>query len=164
MKKRLVFFLAILASVSGCANEQPRIEATPNADAGLTGDLPFNPLQWQVITSEINPAASTMSTVYGNDVVVKYARSHSQLEYPAGSVLAFVTWQQKQDERWFGANIPGKVVSVEFVVVENGPEKKSATSYQRYEGAPLRKSSAFDSSEAKNRTAYLFAQRAAVMP
>ncbi len=164
MKKLLPFVLAILASIAGCANDGPHIEAIPNTDAGLSGDLPFNPLQWQVISSEINPAASTMSTLYGNDIAVKYARSRSQRDYPAGSVLALVTWQQKEDDRWFGANIPGKVVSVEFVQVESSPDKKPAASYQRYEGSPLRKSTASDDSATKARAAYLLARRAAVMP
>ena len=164
MKKQFPFVLAILFLAAGCANDQPRIEATPNTAAGLSGDLPFNPLQWQVITSEINPPASTMSTLYGNDPAVKYARAHSLHDYPAGSVLALVTWHQKEDQRWFGANIPGKVVSVEFVSVESNPDKKPAASYQRYEGSPLHKSAALDDSAAKTRTAYLLAQRAAVMP
>jgi hypothetical protein len=164
VKKQFPFILAILLLVAGCANDAPHIVATPNTDASLSGDLPFNPLQWQVITSQINPAASRMSTLYGNDIAVKYARSHSELEYPPSSVLALVTWHQKEDDRWFGANVPGKVVSVEFVSVESGPDKKRVTSYQRYEGAPLQKSAVLDDSTAETRTAYLLTQRAAVMP
>ena len=164
MKKQFPFILAILLLVAGCANDAPRIEATPNAHAGLSGDLPFNPLQWQVITSQINPADSTMSTLYGNDTAVKYARSHSRRDYPASSVLALVTWHREEDARWFGANIPGKVVSVEFVSVESGPDQKPVNSYRRYEGASLQKSAALDDSAAKTRTAYLLAPRAAVMP
>lgn len=164
MKKQFPFVLAILLFVAGCANDRSHIVATPNQNAGLSGDLPFNPFEWQVVTSEINPSASTMSTLYGNEAAVKYARSHSQLDYPAGSVLALVTWHQKEDDRWFGANIPDKVISVEFVGIENGPQGKPTTSYQRYEGSPLQKSTAFDDSVARTRVAYFLAQRAAVMP
>ena len=164
MKKQFPFVLAILFLAAGCAHDTPSIVATPNTDAGLSGDLPFNPLQWQVITSEINPAASTMSTLYGNDPAVKYARSHSLHDYPAGSVLALVTWGQKEDQRWFGANIPGKVVSVEFVSLESTPDKKPVASFQRYEGSPLQKSAALDDLAANTRAAYILAQRPAVMP
>jgi Cytochrome P460 len=164
VKKQFPFILAILLLVAGCANDAPRIVANPNTEASLSGNLPFDPLQWRVITSEINPAASTMSTLYGNDIAVKYVRSHAELEYPPSSVLALVTWHQKEDDRWFGANIPGKVVSVEFVSVESGPDKKPVISYQHYEGATLQKSAALDDSAAKIRTAYLLTQRAAVMP
>src|SRR5258708_7564010 len=78
---------------------------------------------------------ATMSTLYGNDVAVRYARTSAERMYPAGSVLSVVTWNQQEDPRWFGAKIPQKVGSVEFVAV-TGP---GAYSYQRYEGSPLKK-------------------------
>ena len=62
-----------------------------------------------------------MSTLYGNDVAVRYARMNPQQDYPAGSVLSLVTWVQREDGHWFGAKIPGPVKSVEFVTVTAGP-------------------------------------------
>jgi hypothetical protein len=37
--------------------------------------------------------------------------------YPPGSVLALVTWAQREDPHWFGARIPDRPLSVEFVEV-----------------------------------------------
>lgn len=94
--------------------------------AALAGDLPFNPLHWNVITTFVNRTDSTMSTLFGNDAAVHYARTHSQHEYPAGSALALVTWAQREDPRWFGGNIPATVKSVEFAKPGPAPSEREA--------------------------------------
>ena len=104
---------------------------TLNQGAALVGELPSNPMQGKVITSWVDKQASTMSTMFGNDVAVRYARTNPEAKYPAGSVLSVVTWSQQEDPRWFGGNIPAKAKSVEFVSVGTGV---NAYSYQRYEG------------------------------
>ena len=38
-------------------------------------------------------------------------------DYKAGSVLALVTWSERDDPHWFGGRIPGMTESVEFVEV-----------------------------------------------
>ena len=93
---------------------------TINKRAPLNVALPADPLQWNVITSFVDRPGSTMSTLYGNDTAVRYARSNSQHDYPAGSMLSLVTWTQEDDPHWFGAKIPGQVKSVEFVSVPPG--------------------------------------------
>jgi len=109
--------------------------------APLAGTLPLNPLQWNVITSSVDHQASTMSTLYR-----------------AGSVLAMVTWTQQEDDRWFGARIPGPPKSVEFVTVTAGPNY----SYEDYQGSPLQKTSS--QAGRKVRLDDLLSRRAAVMP
>ncbi len=99
-----------------------------------------------------------MSTLFGNDVAVQYARTNGAMKYPAGAVLSVVTWGQQEDPRWFGGNIPKAPRSVEFVTVG------STYSYQRYEGSPLKKVASEDGAAPNDRAAYLLAQRAAVMP
>jgi mono/diheme cytochrome c family protein len=83
----------------------------PLADlrGGLAGTLPRNPLGWNAIASSIDHQASTMSTLYGNEAAVRYARADSRREYPVGSAIALVTWAERADPRWFGARIPGQV-------------------------------------------------------
>src|SRR5277367_6433863 len=75
---------AILLS---CSNPTPKIAATLNESATLSGDLPVNPLKWKIITSVVDKKNSTLSTLYGNDVAVQYARSNAQQAYPEGSKL-----------------------------------------------------------------------------
>jgi hypothetical protein len=151
----------LVVGLSGCSNQvNPRVETKLNQDAMLAGDLPSNPLQGKVITSWISKHDSTMSTLFGNDVAVQYARTNAEMMYPAGALLSVVTWGQQEDSRWFGGKIPQKVKVVEFVTV-TGP---GAYSYQRYEGAPLKKVASIEGVDPKDRAAYLMVQRAAVMP
>jgi Cytochrome P460 len=163
MNRRSLALIIFALGFAGCSKSNPVTAARSNYDASLLGELPANPLQWQVITSSINPADSTMSTLYGNDVAVRYARTSSAGDYPAGSVLALVTWSQKEDPRWFGAQIPERAKSVEFVFVNAAPAGQSVYSYQLFDGAPLRKSSGTEG-PAPQRAQYLLSQRAAVLP
>ncbi len=151
-----LFALALAAGMAGCSTPHPPVF---NDGAALTGKLPWNPEQWSVITSLASKADSSMSTLYGNDAAVSYARSHATPEYPAGSVLSLVTWTEKEDGRWFGGKIPGSVKSVEFVsIVPAGAE------YQRYEGSPLQRVEEGNGTDSRNRAQYLLNLRAAVMP
>jgi hypothetical protein len=162
--KVYVLGLGILLGVMGCSEQNPRVVTTLNQGAKLTGDLPWNPLQWRVITSAVNKQDSTMYTVFGNDLAVQYARTNSQRDYPAGSVLSLVTWKQEEDRRWFGGKIPAEVRSVEFVAVGRAADHRASYSYQEYEGAPLKKVSDRQGPTPDGRAAFLLSQRAAVMP
>jgi hypothetical protein len=160
------FALALLLCVStlGCASDEHKITATLNQNASLVGDLPVNPLQWKVITSMVNKSDSSMSTLYGNDLAVRYARTNSQHAYPNSATLALVTWSQREDSRWYGARIPDRVKSVEFVFVSVPADGRASYSYEKYEGAPLKKVPATERADANERAAYLVTLRAAVMP
>ncbi|MFZ0278451.1 MAG: cytochrome P460 family protein [Candidatus Sulfotelmatobacter sp.] len=159
-----ILLLGMFLSMSGCSGAEPKISATINQSASLVGALPANPLQWKIITSTIDKADSTMSTLYGNDLAVRYARANSQHNYPTGSVLSLVTWTQREDDRWFGAKIPDRVKSVEFVFVDAAADGRQAYSYQQYEGTPLTMVSEQKGFTPNDRTAYLLTQRAAVLP
>ena len=87
----------------------------------------------------VDPNRHTTATLYGNDVAIQAVRASAnspretieRLAYPANSVLALVTWEQRDDPHWFGARIPNTPSSVEFVEV--GP----TTSYRRFAGTGL---------------------------
>jgi hypothetical protein len=157
------FFITVLTLASWSCKGSGAVISSINERASLTGSLPWNPLQWNVIASSVDKQASTMSTLYGNNVAVRYARTNSQQDYPAGSVLSLVTWTQQEDSRWFGAKIPGQVKSVEFVSVTAGPNNQPSYSYENYEGSPLVRTSASDGRSA-SRGAYLLSLRASVLP
>lgn len=155
---------ALCLILPGCSSENPRVVTRLNDDASQVGELPSNPLQGKVITSWIDKQHLTMSTLFGNDVAVQYARNNPQHDYPAGSVLSVVTWKQQEDPRWFGGKIPATPASVEFVTVGTSPDNHATYAYQYYEGAPLKTVSAQNGPTPNERAAYLLAQRAAVMP
>jgi hypothetical protein len=158
-----VLSLGIL-SFMGCTNPYPPVVATLNQGAVLPSDLPSNPMQDRVITSWIDRRDSTMSTLYGNDIAVQYSRTSQQQDYPSGSKLSLVTWNQQEDPRWFGAKIPAKVKSVEYVAIKTGPDQHTSYSYESYAGTPLKKTGSQQGPTPTPRAAYLLSQRAAVMP
>jgi len=159
-----VFGIAFALGVFGCAGEKPKVFASLNQTASLMGDLPANPLAWRVITSSASRNDSTMSTLYGNDVAIQYARTNSDRKYPNGSALSLVTWTQQEDSRWFGAKIPATVKSVEFVLVGSAADGSPSYSYQKFEGTPLKKSSAEEYRVPADRASELLSERGAVMP
>jgi len=157
--KALFFAAAItLLPLAGCTSKPAA--STINERAALTGQLPYNPLSWKVITSSVNQRNATMSTLYGNDIAVQYARTNADRSYPSGSVLALVIWAQRDDPHWFGARIPSTVQSVEFVTIQS--PAGTSSKYERYQGSPLALAGA--TAGDADRIAYLTAQRAAVMP
>jgi hypothetical protein len=154
----------LLILLIGCSKPNSRIQTRLNRDAELSGELPYNPLQWDVISSTLNPADHTLAIISGNEQAVAYARHHASHEYPAGSVLAIITWSQQEDPRWFGGKIPGSVQSVEFLEVQAALDHERTYLYSIYSGTPLRKSVSIAEKSPTSRAAYLWAQKAAVMP
>ncbi len=163
MKKLLLLpFLAL--GLAGCSSTNPRVVTRINEDASLTGKLPYNPLDQKILTSWIDRKSATMSTLYGNDSAVQYARTHAAHDYPAGTVLSLVTWSQQEDPRWFGGSIPANAKSVEFVSVKAAADGNLTYSYEAYSGQPLSRTTQENGSAPNERAAYLLAQRSAVLP
>lgn len=161
MSPRLKSLILIAAlTLAGCNSKPP--EPNTNQVAGLIGRLPSTPLSWRLITSWTNDRDATMSTLYGNDIAVQYARSSPDPAYPAGAILALVTWEQRDDPHWYGARIPSTVKSVEFVTIPLSPSH--APVYDLYQGSPLEKVSLTDDAIISARTDYVLSQRAAVLP
>lgn len=168
MKRRTTYTIGLLYTVvavaAACAHPRPKVSAELNRDASPVGNLPANPMHWKVVSSSIDSNRATMATLYGNDVAVAYARTHTEHNYPAGSTLSLVTWAQKEDPRWFGAQIPKRVQSVEFVFITATPENLPHYEYQQYTGSPLVKLSSDEGAAPNDRAVYVLSQRAAVLP
>jgi hypothetical protein len=157
--------LSFLACMAGCSSTPPEVLSPHlNQAAELIGNIPANPFDWRVITSFADRSASTMSTLYGNDVATVYARAHTQQDYPVGAVICVVTWTQREDLRWYGAQIPNQVQSIEFVTVRAQQKGAPSYMYEKYEGSPLAKVADQDSPKPSDREAFLLSLRAAVMP
>ncbi len=75
------------------------------------------PASWRMITSAVAPGEATMSQVYGNDIAVEHARRVGTGPYPPGAALSRVVWAQQADPHWFGGRVPGKLKSIESVVL-----------------------------------------------
>ncbi|MEO6315254.1 MAG: cytochrome P460 family protein [Chitinophagaceae bacterium] len=127
--------------------------------------IPVNPgHEDKVINSSINKKSGTMATLYGNEIAVRFARKHTGSDYPAGSILTLVTWQQKEDAHWFGGQIPGDIHSIEKVKFNNTGNLRSSPYYEKYAGMPLKKIQDSNLYDEKERLAYIVGKRASVMP
>lgn len=119
-------------------------------------------LKWKVLTSSINKKNATMSTLYGNDWAFNYSKQNQGSFYPVGARIALVTWLQQADKHWFGANIPGKIKTIEIIAFENKAGKRVET-YLKYEGQPLIPSKT-DAAFNIKRINFILNQRIALIP
>jgi hypothetical protein len=163
MKTIHMLAAALLLMLIGCSQPNSRVTTRFNRDAEVSGELPYNPLRWEVIASTLNHNDHTLATVLGNDRAIAYARKNAAHAYPAGSVLSVITWSQEEDPRWFGGDIPGKVRSVEFLEVQPGQDRGTYL-YTLYGGLPLKKLISTEQESPTGRAAYILGQHAAVMP
>jgi hypothetical protein len=119
-----------------------REEVVNNNASALPPSLPFQPLSWNAITMFVDPKTHTTATFYGNDAAMQavHVRDVAPVggqngpAYAADSVLALVTWAQRNDPHWFGARIPDVPLSVEFVQVGTAGKAKI---YRRFAGTGL---------------------------
>jgi hypothetical protein len=84
----------------------------------------------------VDPKTHTTATLYSNDAAMQVL-DHSGvpgLAYASGSVLALVTWPQRDDPHWFGGRIPNTPQRIEFVQVSTG---SGTNGYRVFEGGAL---------------------------
>jgi hypothetical protein len=160
MKTSPILFAAFVLILSACNNRKPAQELL-NKKAAIPASFNFSKAGLKVITSSINKKEQTMSTLYGNDLALKTAISGST-NYPPGENLTLVTWKQQDDDRWFGARIPGDLLSVEVVKTVTSNTGNAIVSYQKFSGHELTPAS--DIPNQQERIKYIFAQKPSVMP
>ena len=164
MKPTRQLIAIALIALSGCSHHPTDPAVLTNREASLPAGLPYHPLEWSVITSTIDRQKGAMSTLFGNDVAVHHARTSSDGAYPPGSVLSLVTWLQQDDKHWFGARIPARIESIEFIKVDATPDNQSSNSYEHYDGMSGKKLPVAESGAANMRINSILGQRASVMP
>ena len=141
-----------------------REEVVNNRAAALPPNLPYQPLGWNAITIYTDPNTHTTATLYGNDEALRAVHPREtdpgSPKYPAGAILALITWVQRDDPHWFGARIPDVPLSVEFVHVAAAAQM---TSYRRFAGRDLAEDSV-PGSVAAQRTNFLLSLAPAQLP
>jgi hypothetical protein len=126
----------------------------------ITADTGFED---KVLSSSINKKDSTMSTLYGNDIATLFVRTQTGNDYPAGTILTFVTWKQKEDQHWFGGIIPSDIKLIEKIRFINTGKEQPEPVYQKYEGNSLVKT-ATDKLNDRERINFIVNLRASVIP
>ena len=161
MKKLTYILLAgIAVMLSACDGNKVNNAGEINTKASLPESLNFTARGYQVITSSINKKLGTMSTLYGNKQALANAIAGSKDAMP-GEEFALITWKQQDDDRWFGAKIPGELKSVELI--KTGPSVANlGLDYQCFEGKDLTPKP--DTLHNAERIKYIFEQKPSVMP
>lgn len=160
MKTTHILFAASVLILSACNNRKPAEELL-NKKAAIPASFNFSKAGLKVITSFINKKEKTMSTLYGNDLALKTAISGST-NFRPGENLTLVTWKQQDDDRWFGARIPGDLLSVEVIKTISSNTESIITNYQRFTGKELTIDT--DTAHQQERISYIFSQKPSVMP
>lgn len=155
MKNLIGLGFVVSLILTSCSNENLYNESASFADSSKISHV----LEGKVITSMVDKKEKTMSTLYGNDIAVEHARSSADHHYPSGSELSLVTWIQKEDIHWYGANIPGEIKSIEIVKYQ----ARDSTILECYEGKKLQ-SRKPDFAAAVKKIEFISNQRAAVLP
>lgn len=156
MKPLQTIMIALVIMLSGC-NLNNKDNLNEKASLSALDVLGENPLLLSPITFSINPNKALMSTLYGNKTAFQHAVTKADSSYPNGAVLYEVTWKQKADSLWYGANIPDQIISVEKVQFT----KNTLPRYELYSGHPLKKISSNDQNK---RIALILSKRMAVTP
>lgn len=131
--KTIVYFTALIALFFLFACSKNTSEKALNTEASLPNELLDKVSGLKVINSSINNKKHTTSLLYGNQKAIDRIQSNSSI-IQKGEKLVWITWNQKPDPSWFGAVIPGKLISFETLesISENGIPK-----YQKFGGKPI---------------------------
>lgn len=85
----------------------------------------------------VDPRNHTTATLCGNDAAMQAVHPREAAgapAYPAGAVLALVTWARRDNPHWFGGRVPDIPLSVEFVQAASAGQTNI---YRRFAGSGL---------------------------
>jgi hypothetical protein len=132
--------LFLLPACGSKVNQAPLF----NKNASLPALFKFSDAGLKLSTSFIDEKSGSMSVLYTK-----------------GQTLTLITWKQKSDEYWFGANVPDELQSVEIVKTTASPSGLTAD-YKKYnnKGLLMRQDTAWQ----RRRTSYILDQQPSFMP
>lgn len=128
------YLLAIfsIALFAGC-NQTTAPADLINEKASLPNTFSISDLHQRVLSSFYNTEDSTNSILYGDKGAEEILQKGERSASPAFS-LTLVTWHQQEDPHWFGARIPGNLISVERLTKANMHDRLF---YQKLSGKQL---------------------------
>lgn len=156
---KYIYIIAIISTILSCGNKV-KDSGLVNGQASLPTSFNFESLGLKAIASFINKKSGKMSTMYANEMGAQYVISDLKNHVP-GEVIVLITWEQKNDDRWFGAKVPGELMMLEVVktaILNN----KITINYEKHLGEKLIKVP--DSTQQQSRIKFILNQKPSVMP
>lgn len=157
MKLLLQFIAGAMMSLSAC-KPATNPDALINQKASLPQTFKLSDRHQKVITTFINNRTHLTSILYGNAEACAAATADRPTSIP-GQAYTLVTWQQQDDEHWFGARIPGNLLSAETLTLTGAPD---GYNYQKYLGKNLTKLA--DTTGNAARIKFILQQKASITP
>lgn len=81
----------------------------------------------KTITTFINAQNHTTSTLYGNKEAYESLLNSDSVNNK--KILVLITWKQQDEPKWFGAKIPGSLISIETLKTDTNFKDKRNISY-----------------------------------
>ncbi|WP_342646571.1 hypothetical protein [Mucilaginibacter sp. CSA2-8R] len=153
------FFTGMVAVLAGC-KPVTSPDRLINAKASLPHTFKLSELHQKVITSFITNSTHTTSILYGNAEAYA-ADTASHPVHALGQSFTLITWRQQDDAHWFGARIPGNLISAETLTI-TGKADAIEYNYQRLLGKNLVKLA--DTTGNAARVKYILSQKAFITP
>ncbi|TWR24988.1 hypothetical protein FPZ42_14650 [Mucilaginibacter achroorhodeus] len=132
---RTPYYLLAIISVSlftSCEQTTPPAELI-NKKASLPGTFSISDLHQRLLSSFYNTKDNTNTVLYGDKGAEAALQKHG-ISASSPFSLTLVTWHQQEDPHWFGARIPGDLISVERLTKADGDDRLS---YQKLAGKQL---------------------------
>lgn len=159
MKNILRIAISSVVLFSSC-NSLTKPDELLNQKASLPENFKLSDKQQNVITTFINNRTHTTSILYGNSKAL-LAAGKSGLNRTPGEAFTLVTWRQQDDTHWFGARIPGDLLSAETLELSD-INNKISYHYQKFEGKDLTKLA--DTTGNADRIKFITSQKASIIP
>lgn len=149
--------IILIALFTGCVQTTAPADLI-NKKASLPGTFTISDLHQRVLSSFYNTKDNTNSVLYGDNGAEQVLQKHNTATSPAFSLTLF-TWHQQEDPHWFGARIPGDLVSVERLTKERTGDRLS---YQKLTGKQL--TAVDDTAGSGKRIRFILSQQPLIQP
>lgn len=155
------FILTITFSFLLCSCNKALPE-NRNEQASLPEKFNFKEMKLKAITTFIHPENHTTSTLYGNENAYNALLHSDSTPSNSSKNLVLITWKQQDDPKWFGAKIPGSLVSIETLKTNTNFKDLQNITYEFLPGGHLEKN--IPASDNGKRIKDILAVQPAVMP
>ena len=160
--KYLAIMTCLALILTACTTTPNNHAGELNARASLPDSFNFKSKGLHVITSSVNKRENTTAVLYGNAAAQKFATAAVPAD-SVGVVMTLITWNLEDDERWFGARIPGDLLCAETVTITGKPDAPQIK-FELFNGALLKRETDTDGIDTAQRIKYILGQKASILP
>lgn len=123
---KLSFYIILVCLlISSCKRSVVHI----NHDASIPEVLGFEEMGLKAISTMVNPSANTTGVLYANNSALQ-SMLKTDTMWRSEKILVFITWNQKNDPRWFGAMVPADFKTMEILRTKSSFDQLQNINYE----------------------------------